>query len=224
LITEKDDYLDLQYIIKGIGIGLMASIPLGPIGVLIIQKTLQKGRLAGFVSGSGAAVADTLFASIAVLGLGFVINFIQAQEFYFRLIGSIFLVFVGLRIFLTNTIEQFRKSQAPGKRGMFGDFLAIFFLTLSNPIAVIFFGAMFAGASVFGDAHSAKIALYLLVGVLLGGALWWYALSTLVDIFRKKFRLKQMFWINKISGLIIAILGFLVFLSCFEPIKSFVYQ
>lgn len=201
--------------------GLMASIPLGPIGVLIIQKTLQKGRLAGFISGSGAAVADTLFASIAVLGLGFVINFIQAQEFYFRLIGSIFLVLVGLRIFLTNTVKQFKKSQSPGKRGMFGDFLAIFFLTLSNPIAVLFFGAMFAGASVFGNSHSVMTGLYLLLGVLLGGALWWYALSTIVDLFRKKFRLKQMFWINKISGLIIAILGFLVFLSCFEPIKSF---
>jgi Putative threonine efflux protein len=213
--------LEFQYIFKGIVVGLMASIPLGPIGVLIIQKTLQKGRLAGFISGSGAAVADTLFASIAVLGLGFVINFIQAQEFYFRLIGSIFLILVGLRIFLANTVKQFKKSQSPGKRGMFGDFLAIFFLTLSNPIAVLFFGAMFAGASVFGDAHSAMTGLYLLLGVLLGGALWWYALSTIVDLFRKKFRLKQMFWINKISGLIIAVLGFLVFLSCFEPIKSF---
>jgi len=213
--------LDIQYIIKGIVIGLMASIPLGPIGVLIIQKTLQKGRLAGFISGSGAAVADTLFASIAVLGLGFVINFIQAQEFYFALVGSIFLVFVGLRIFFTNTIKQFRKSQTPGKRGMLGDFFAIFFLTLSNPIAVIFFGAMFAGASVFGDANSTRVSMFLLLGVLLGGALWWYALSTLVNVFRKKFRLKQMFWINKISGIIIAILGFLLFLSCFEPVKSF---
>jgi len=199
----------------------MASIPLGPIGVLIIQKTLQKGRFAGFVSGFGAAVADTLFASIAALGLGFVINFIQAQEFYFRLIGSVFLVFVGLRIFFTNTIKQFRKSQAPGKRGMLGDFLAIFFLTLSNPIAVLFFGAMFAGASVFGDDSSTRVSLFLMLGVLMGGAIWWYALSTLVNIFRKKFRLKQMFWINKISGIIIAFLGFLVFLSCFEPIKSF---
>lgn len=199
----------------------MASIPLGPIGVLIIQKTLQKGRLAGFVSGFGAAVADTLYASIAALGLGFVINFIQAQEFYFRLIGSVFLVFVGLRIFFTNTIKQFRKSRVPGKRGMLGDFLAIFFLTLSNPIAVFFFGAMFAGASVFGDNSSTRVALFLMLGVLIGGALWWYALSTLVNIFRKKFRLKQMFWINKISGIIIALLGLLVFLSCFEPIKSF---
>ena len=199
----------------------MASIPLGPIGVLIIQKTLQKGRLAGFVSGFGAAAADTLFASIAILGLGFVINFIQAQEFYFRLVGSVFLVFVGLRIFFTNTIKQFRKSQSPGKRGILGDFLAIFFLTLSNPIAVIFFGAMFAGASVFGGDNSTKVSLFLMLGVLLGGALWWYALSTLVNVFRKKFRLKQMFWINKISGIIIAVLGFVVFLSCFEPIKSF---
>lgn len=200
----------------------MMSIPLGPIGVLIIQKTIQKGRLAGFVSGMGAAVADMFFASIAAFGLGIVINFIKAQEFYFQLVGSVFLVYVGLRIFLTNPIKQMREGVKPGKKGMLGGFLSIFFLTISNPIAVFVFVAVFAGTSVIGDHPGLKIELLLILGVLLGGALWWYTLSTIINIFRKKFRLKQLFWINRVSGIVIAVLGFLAFLTCFEPIKSIV--
>lgn len=199
----------------------MVSIPLGPIGVLIIQKTIHKGKLAGFISGMGAAVADMVYATIAAFGLGIVINFIKTQEFYLQLIGSIFLVYVGMRIFLTNPVKQIRGRQKTGKKGMLGDFLSIFFLTASNPIAVFVFVAVFAGASIFGQNPTLQIELFLILGVLLGGALWWYTLSTIVNVFRKKFRLKQLFWINKISGVVIAVLGFLAFLTCFEPIKAF---
>ena len=205
-------------------VGLMVSIPLGPIGVLIIQKTIQKGRLAGFISGLGAAVADMLYATAAAFGLGMVLSFIKTQEFYLQLVGSIFLVYVGLRIYLTNPIKQIRGTNKPGKKGMLGDFLSIFFLTASNPIAVFVFVAVFAGASIFGSNPTLKIELFLILGVLLGGALWWYTLSTIINIFRKKFRLKQLFWINKTSGIIIAVLGFFAFLACFEPIKSFLHH
>ncbi len=202
----------------------MVSIPLGPIGVLIIQKTIQKGRLAGFISGLGAAVADMLYATAAAFGLGMVLSFIKTQEFYLQLVGSIFLVYVGLRIYLTNPIKQIRGTNKAGKKGMLGDFISIFFLTASNPIAVFVFVAVFAGASIFGSNPTLKIELFLILGVLLGGALWWYTLSTIINVFRKKFRLKQLFWINKTSGIIIAVLGFFAFLACFEPIKSFLHH
>jgi len=199
----------------------MVSIPLGPIGVLIIQKTIHKGRLAGFISGLGAAVADMFYATVAAFGLGIVINFIKTQEFYLQLIGSIFLVYVGMRIFLTNPVKQIRGAKRSGKKGLLGDFLSIFFLTVSNPIAVFVFVAVFAGASIFGNNPTVRIELLLILGVLIGGCLWWYTLSTIINTFRRKFRLKQLFWINKISGIVIAVLGFLAFLACFEPIKSF---
>ncbi|RUT80199.1 lysine transporter LysE [Ancylomarina longa] len=199
----------------------MVSIPLGPIGVIIIQKTIHKGRLAGFISGLGAAIADMFYATVAAFGLGIVINFIKTQEFYLQLIGSIFLVYVGMRIFLTNPIKQIRGAKRSGKKGLLGDFLSIFFLTVSNPIAVFVFVAVFAGASIFGNNPTVRIELFLILGVLIGGSLWWYTLSTIINAFRRKFRLKQLFWINKISGIVIASLGFLAFLACFEPIKSF---
>ncbi len=210
----------LQYIIKGVIIGLAVSIPLGPIGVLIIQKTIQKGRLYGFISGMGAAVADTLYATIAALGLSVVINFIKAQEFYLQIIGSLFLVFLGARIYFNNPIKQIRAQYKGGKRGMLGDFLSTFFLTASNPITVFVFVGIFAGALVFKAEPSLQDHLILIASVMLGCILWWFSLSTVINLFRKKFRLKQLFWINKISGIIIAILGLLALLASFEPFKS----
>ncbi len=213
----------LQYIIKGIIIGLAVSIPLGPIGVLIIQKTIQKGRLAGFVSGMGAAVADTLYATVAALGLSVVINFIKAQEFYLQIIGSIFLIFLGARIYFSNPIKQLRAQYRGGKRGMLGDFLSTFFLTASNPITVFVFIGIFAGASVFKREPNLQDHLILISSVTLGCVLWWFSLSTIINVFRKKFRLKQLFWINRTAGIIVAILGALALLASFEPFKSLIH-
>ncbi|MCT4614796.1 MAG: LysE family transporter [Marinifilaceae bacterium] len=212
--------MDLHYILKGIIVGLTVSIPLGPIGVIIIQKTIQKGRMAGFLAGMGAAVADLFYASVAAFGLGVVMNFIKEQEFYLQLVGSLILAIVGMKIFYTNPVKQLR-SHKSSKKGFLEDFLSIFLLTITNPIAVFVFVAIFAGASFINTDSGITNELFLIIGVFLGGALWWYTLSTVINIFRKKFRLKQLFWINRISGIIIAILGVLAFLASFEPVRKF---
>ena len=106
------------------------------------------------------------------------------------------------------------------KTGLLGDFLTLFFLTVSNPVAIVVFMAVFAGASVFGDEPSFRIELFVLTGVLLGGGVWWYTLSALVNIFRRKFRLRVLITINRVSGVIITILGGLVILAVFEPFRS----
>lgn len=106
------------------------------------------------------------------------------------------------------------------KKGLLGDYISLFFLTVSNPITIVVFMAVFAGMSVFGESASVLGELLVVVGVLLGGGVWWYTLSTLVNIFRKKFRLRVLVTINRVSGLIIAILGALVILAAFQPFKS----
>ena len=164
---------DVVYIFRGILIGLMVSVPLGPMGVLIIQKTLQKGALA-----------------------------------------------VGLKIYFDNPLKQIRMKKRVTKKGLLGDFLTLFFLTVSNPVAIVVFMAVFAGASVFGDDPSYRIELFVLSGVVIGGGLWWYTLSTLVNIFRKKFRLRVLITINRVSGVLITVLGGLVILAAFEPFRS----
>ena len=200
---------DVVYIFRGILIGLMVSVPLGPMGVLIIQKTLQKGALAGFVAGMGAACADLFYATVAAFGLGFVINVIQTHELILQIIGGIFLIIVGLKIYFDNPLKQIRMKKRVTKKGLLGDFLTLFFLTVSNPVAIVVFMAVFAGASVF-----------VLSGVVIGGGLWWYTLSTLVNIFRKKFRLRVLITINRVSGVLITVLGGLVILAAFEPFRS----
>ena len=132
---------DVVYIFRGILIGLMVSVPLGPMGVLIIQKTLQKGALAGFVAGMGAACADLFYATVAAFGLGFVINVIQTHELILQIIGGIFLIIVGLKIYFDNPLKQIRMKKRVTKKGLLGDFLTLFlirwllsFLWLSLPV------------------------------------------------------------------------------------------
>lgn len=211
---------DVVYIFRGIIIGLMVSVPLGPMGVLIIQKTLQKGAFAGFVAGMGAAFADLFYATVAAFGLGVVLNAIQSHELLLQIIGGIFLVIVGATIYFGNPLKQIRMKKRVSKKGLLGDFLTLFFLTVSNPVAIVVFMAVFAGASVFGDTPSLRVEMFVLVGILLGGGLWWYTLSTLVDLFRKKFRLRVLIGINRVSGIVITLIGVLVILSAFAPIRS----
>ena len=151
---------DVVYIFRGILIGLMVSVPLGPMGVLIIQKTLQKGALAGFVAGMGAACADLFYATVAAFGLGFVINVIQTHELILQIIGGIFLIIVGLKIYFDNPLKQIRMKKRVTKKGLLGDFLTLFFLTVSNPVAIVVFMAVFAGASVFGDDPRWFVVVY----------------------------------------------------------------
>lgn len=211
---------DVVYVFKGILIGLMVSVPLGPMGVLIIQKTLHKGALAGFVAGMGAACADLFYAAMAAFGIGFVVNIIQAHELILQIVGGIFLIIVGLKIYFDNPLKQIRTRKRVTKTGLLGDFLSLFFLTVSNPVAIVVFMAVFAGTSVFGEDASFRVELFVLSGIVIGGGLWWYTLSTLVNIFRKRFRLRVLITINRISGIIITILGGLVILAAFEPFRS----
>ena len=195
-------------------------------GVLIIQKTLHKGALSGFIAGMGAASADLFYAAVAAFGLGFVINIVQAHELLLQIIGGIFLIVIGLKIYFDNPIRQIRQRRQGrvSKTGLLGDYLSLFFLTVSNPITVVVFMAVFAGMSVFGESSSLLGEVLVVAGVLLGGGVWWYTLSTLVNIFRKKFRLRVLITINRVSGMIITILGALVILSAFAPFKNLVIQ
>ena len=215
---------DILYLFKGMLVGLMVSIPLGPMGVLIIQKTLHKGALSGFIAGMGATSADFFYASVAAFGLGYVINTVQTHELLLQIIGGIFLLCIGLKIYFDNPIRQIRQRRQGrvSKTGLLGDYLSLFFLTVSNPITVVVFMAVFAGMSVFGESSSMLGELLVVMGVLLGGGVWWYTLSTLVNIFRKKFRLRVLITINRVSGLVITILGALVILAAFAPFKNLV--
>jgi len=202
----------VEFLFKGLAIGFAASIPLGPVGVLSIQRTINKGRLSGVVSGMGAAFVDTVYATIAVLGLGFIISFIEQHQLYIQIIGGSVLIYLGIRIFRTNPIKQLRRHRK-GKSKLIEDFISIVFLTLSNPLGVFLFVAAFAGIGVVSSRADHVSTIFIILGVFLGAFLWWFLLSSLVDLFRAKFRLKQLWWVNKIAGLAIFVFGTIVFIS-----------
>lgn len=204
--------MSLSFILSAIVIGLLASIPLGPIGVLCIQRTLNKGRLSGFISGLGAAMSDTIYAIIAGFSLSFIIGFIETQILWIQIIGAIILIGMGLRIFYTNPAVQLRK-QKKRNRSLAQDFFSTFLLTISNPLAVFLLMALFTAFRVVQADHNGVEQVVLIVGIFAGASLWWFTLSGLVNLFRSKINLRRLFWINKIAGSSIVVLVVIAFVS-----------
>lgn len=204
----------VEFVIKGLIVGFLASIPLGPVGVLCIQRTINKGRIHGVVSGMGAATVDTFFAMVAALGLTYIINFIEQQHFFIQLIGGGILIFLGVKIFNTNPIKQIRRHRRK-KNKLIEDYFSVLFLTLSNPLAVFLFVAAFAGIGIVSSEDSTLSSSLVIAGVFGGAMVWWSLLTFFVDLFRKKFRLKQLWWINKIAGLLIIVFGVAAMVSVF---------
>ncbi|MCL2726878.1 MAG: LysE family translocator [Bacteroidales bacterium] len=191
---------------QGLLVGFGASIPLGPVGILCVQRTLSKGWHSGLISGLGAAMADTFYAALAVMGLAYIQILLQAHEKYFFSLGGLLIIYFGLRIYLTNPVKQIRQTNV--KKRHLEDFISTALLTLSNPGSIVFILGFFAlvGLKVNSSAGSFAIST-VLWGVFAGAGLWWYCLSMSVSIFRKKFRLKQLLMINRVSGIIIMALG-----------------
>lgn len=195
--------------VKAIVVGFVGSIPVGPVAVLCIQRTLNKGRTSGIISGTGAAVADTVFAAFAILGLAVVQRLIKDNESYFLLVGGAILVTLGIRVYFTNPIVQLRKSRA--QKGRFvEDFVSSFLLTISNPATIFFLLGLLAlvNLNLSRDSGGFNITI-VLWGIFMGAFLWWFSLTSLINRFRKKFRLKQLWITNRISGIIVFVAGFI---------------
>jgi len=205
--------LDFSLFVKGLIIGFSIAAPVGPIGVLCIRRTLAEGRISGFVSGMGAATADALYGCIAGFGVTYVSSFLIGQQFSFRLIGALFLGYLGARIFFSKPAEA--PSKAEGK-GLAGAYASTLLLTLTNPVTILAFAAIFVGLGLGNSGGNYTAGMLLVLGVFLGSAAWWLFLSTGVGLFRKWFNGPRLRWVNRLSGVIIAGFGFLAFLSLFQ--------
>lgn len=196
----------LEILIKGIVLGFLSSVPLGPIGMICIQRTLGKGRWSGFISGLGAATADTFLALVAGLGLSFVVDFITGHIIYIKILGGLVLIFLGVRIFLKNPVKQLRERKL-NKSSHHTDYLSVLALTLTNPIAIFLFIALFTGLNLLNSPKHNFAHYLVFAGIFIGAACWWFTLTSLVNIYRDKFRLKSLWWLNKITGALIGIFG-----------------
>lgn len=194
-------------LIKGIIVGLGASIPLGPIGVLCIQRTLSKGRWSGFATGMGAAMSDIIFSAIALLGLSFVNDFLTSYRDWVMLFGGVIVAGFGFKIFITNPIKQIKRVKE-GNHQYVQDFVSSFIMTITNPGAIFLILGMFAFIGIDTSQYEfGFIIAPALMGVFIGTLGWWFALSTIVNVFRNKFRLKQLMITNWIAGIIVMAIG-----------------
>lgn len=202
----------LQYVsmsVYGIVAGLMASVSIGPIGVLCIQRTLSDSRRSGFVSGLGAATADTIFAGLAIFALSWVTGFMERYEIWITVIGGILIVVFGLTIFMKKVK---RSNPIKGKGGDLSHFGSVWFLTLTNPACFFIFMGIFTAMGIVGTQFNITQKCMILFGVYLGAGSWWFMLTWMVDKFRKRFTLRSLWWMNKILGGIIMFLGSYVIL------------
>lgn len=204
----------IELFIRGLGIGLMASILMGPIAILCIQRTLSKNLKSGFASGLGIASADTIFASIAFFSLSMVMTFMQTHLDIIKFIGGVCILWIGTRIFLSNPAVQIRRNRA-GKTDLWSDFISILLLTLANPVTILTFIALFATLGIKSESIHPWHGLVMITGVFIGATLWWFTLTFLINIFRTKFKLRHILWMNRVAGGIIMLLGLLTILLIF---------
>jgi threonine/homoserine/homoserine lactone efflux protein len=202
--------MDISFLIRGFVIGFSIAAPVGPIGVLCMRRTLAEGRASGLVSGLGAATADAIYGSIAGFGLTFISNFLVSQHMWLRLIGGVFLCYLGIRTILAKPADQ--AALAKGN-GLLGAYASTFLLTLTNPMTILSFAAIFAGLGLGGTSGNYRSAGVLVLGVFLGSGLWWLVLSGGVGLLRAKLNPHGLQWINRISGVTIAGFGALALLS-----------
>ncbi len=198
----------LENFIKAIIVGLGASIPLGPLGIMCIQKTISKGRYSGFSIGLGSSLADVFYATIALFSLSFINDFIDENRQWVMLIGGVVIFFIGLNIAVSNPVKQLRQPKKSNGSKHAQEVLQGFVVTISNPGALVLLLGFFALVGIdIGGHYTRYSVVVILAGVFLGTALWWFTLSTGINIFRRRFRLRQLLWINRVSGTLIALLG-----------------
>ena len=206
----EERLIDISFLLRGLIIGFSIAAPVGPIGVLCIRRTLAEGRASGLFSGLGAATADAVYGCIAGFGVTFISDLLISQQVWLRLIGGCFLCYLGIKTFLSKPAEQ--AASAKGK-GLVSSYVSTFFLTITNPMTILSFAAIFAGLGVGGAGGNYVSAAILVLGVFVGSTLWWFILSYCVTVFRTKFNPNRLRWVNRISGIIIAGFGLIALLS-----------
>jgi threonine/homoserine/homoserine lactone efflux protein len=196
----------MDVFLRGLIIGVSIAAPVGPIGVLCIRRTLAEGRSVGFLSGMGAASADMLYGAVAAFGLTAVQEILLGGATWLRLAGGIFLLYLGIRTFFSKPADR---APSPSRGGLTGAYLSTFFLTITNPITILSFIAIFAGLQLGETGGSYYAAAIMVLGVFLGSAAWWLTLSTGVSLLREKFTPALMVWVNRLAGAIIITFGLL---------------
>jgi threonine/homoserine/homoserine lactone efflux protein len=205
--------MNFDFFIRGLLIGLSIAAPVGPMSVLIIRRTLAESRLAGLISGFGIAAGDTTYGALGGFGLTFITGFLINEQFWLRLVGGLFLLYIGFKTLISRPAEKAATAAPRTGKGLVSYFFSTYLLTLTNPLTIISFAAIMAGLGIGGSSGDYLAATVLVLGVMTGSTAWWIILTTLLSLFRNKITPAGMVWVNRLSGVIILVFGLLAFLS-----------
>jgi threonine/homoserine/homoserine lactone efflux protein len=209
----------IEILLKGIILGLTVSMPLGPVGIILVNRTIKRGILSGFFSGMGLATADTILAIIAGLGFTFIISFFEDEKFIVSLIAGLVIIGVGLKVFSSNPVKDFRRKEK-GEKSHVRDYFSILILALSNPFTIFIFVAFFSGINISSAVKPQLVPFLLVPGVFIGTLSWWFCLSWFVSRFKKNIRLRSIVKVNQIAGIAIMIIGVVLLISMFTTLLS----
>lgn len=214
----------MELILKGVLIGIIASAPMGPVGILCIQRTLNKGRWYGFVTGIGASVSDIIYAMITGLGMSFVMDLITnpTNKFWLQIIGSVVLLIFGIYCWRTNPTSNMHRSGKHGKGSLIHNGLTAFLVTFSNPLIILLFMATFAQFAFVVPNHPVEMTLGY-ASIVLGALVWWFGLSWLVDRIRGIFDESGILIINKIIGSVVILFSLVVLIGTVFNLYTFHY-
>lgn len=207
----------LLIFLKGIFIGLFVSAPMGPIGMLCVQRTLNRGRWHGFITGAGAAFSDALYALVILLGMGIISDFLEKNEAVTLVVGSIILFFFGLMVFLSHPMKNWTPDMKQEETRYKRDFWTAFLLTLSNAAIIFVFIMLFARFDFNPLEQGGWISLSVgILAIILGALLWWFLLTTILSKTRRYFSRSGLILLNKVVGSILMLFGIVGILSeCF---------
>ena len=199
--------------VVGLIVGFLLAAPVGPIAVLCIQRTMNHGRAAGFVSGLGAAAADAFYGALAAFGVTMISTFLMAHRMAFQRIGGAVLIVMGVRLLLIAPAER---KNGNNDRGLWADFFSTFVLTLTNPMTFIAFAVIFATLGVGVVRGHSFLTFELVAGVFLGSGAWWAFVVALINLFRDRFRYRTLVVVNRVTGIFVMAVG-VFYLAILKP-------
>lgn len=211
---------DLLYIIpRALAIGVLISAPMGPIGMLVIQRTLSKGRWPAFFTGIGAALSDLAYCLLTGLGISFITDFITSHQFLLTIVGSLVLAGFGAFLFRKNPTRALHTTDIQVSNNFVSDTVTGFFLTFSNPLILFFIIGLFARFNFIRSSYTTAHFITAYVLIFVGALLWWFGVTFLVNRLRKRFNVRSLWLINRIiGGILIAMAVFGLIMALIEKL------
>ncbi len=201
------------FFFKGVVAGFVIAAPVGPVGVMCVRRTLARGLIAGYATGLGAALADTLYGVIAAFGITFIGDFLLDNEYWFRLVGGVLLCVLAARTFVISPLGD----EGNASESLLGDIFTAFVVTGTNPITLGAFAVVFTAIGVVAAGETLEWAQALIAGVFVGSTLWWTFLTGSAGVCRGSITHGGLRWINKISAVVILISGVIVLVGALLP-------